>query len=473
MKKYDLVVIGGGVGGLISSIIARSLDAKVAMIEKEKNGLGGDCLLYGCVPTKSLVSLSKNFHNLHKYKDLFSISHLPELDFKKVMDEMRKRQALIAENDDPERFKEMGIDVIFGKGSFTDENTFKVNDEELKSKKFIIATGTRPAMPDYKGLKEIDPLTNVSVLQLEKKPKSLIIIGSGPIAVEYVQIFARLKTKVTIIMRGTNILKKEEKELTDKLEEKLKSENISIIKNCKIEEFSRIENQKQVITDKGNFAADDILIATGREPNTEGLNLEKANVEYSKKGIKVNDYLRTTNKNIYAVGDVTGGYLFTHVAEYEAGIACLNALLPLARRADYRVTPWVTYTDPELARVGMTEEEATAKFGKNNILTFDYDYKDNDRAITDDSNFGMIKLVTDKKLRLLGAHILAPNAGELISEYSLLMKLKGKITDISATIHPYPTLSQGVKRVADSYYSKYFSKGIFTKIAKWIVKKKK
>lgn len=479
MDNYDLVIIGGGVGGLVTASGASQLGARVALIEKE--ALGGDCLHYGCVPTKRLVTSAKVAHTVKNASSFGIDTDNYKVDFKKVMDGMREVQARIAVNDDPERFRKMGVDVIFGIGKFTDPHTFEVNGRKLKGRKFLIATGSSPVILPIKGLAESGALTNVSILKLEELPKSLVVLGAGPIGMEFAQVFSRLGSKVTIIEKMGNILAREETELTDELEKILKDEGIEIHTCTEVTEVTTGTNDEnkgkkvlktQCVTGEMIIEADEILMAIGRSPNVEGIGLDEAGVKYEKRrGITTDLTLRTSQNHIYACGDVTGPYAFTHTAEYQAGIVISNALFPLPkkRKADYRVVPWVTYTSPELARVGMTETEAIEKHGTDKVSVYRFRFDEVDRAIIEGSGHGMIKLVCDKKARLLGAHLMGPSAGELLHELTLAMKENLPITKISQTIHVYPTLSQAVKRACDQYYKEKLFTGWFPKFTSWVI----
>ena len=477
MKKYDLVIIGGGVGGLVAASGASQLGARVAMVEKEKS-LGGDCLHWGCVPTKRLVHSAK-VATLARRGMEFGLEggDAIRVNFPKVMEGVRRTQSIIAKHDDPERFRKMGVDVIFGTGRFLDSHTFEVNGEKLSGKKFLITTGSSPVILPIPGLKEAGTLTNITALQLETLPESITALGAGPIGMEFAQIFSRLGSKVTIIEKYDQILPKEEKELSDELEKILTDEGI-VIHTCTEVTDVRREGTKKVLaascpTGDKVVTSDEILIAIGRSPNVEGLNLEGAGVKYDKrKGIAVDLTMRTSVKHIYACGDVSGPYPFTHMAEYQAGLVLANALFPLvSRKADYRVVPWVTYVDPDLARVGLTETEAYEKYGKSNVKVYRFKFSEVDRAVIEGEGHGMIKLVCDKKLRLLGAHMLGPHAGELIHEYVLAMKLKAPITAISQTIHVYPTVAQAVKRACDQYYREKLFSGWLPKFTRWIIRR--
>lgn len=475
MKRYDLVIIGGGVAGLVSASGAAQLGARVALVERES--LGGDCLRTGCVPTKRLVHAAK-VASLMRRMEEFGLEGDPlKVNFQKVMQSMRDVRAEIGKNDDPERFRKMGVDVLFGDGKFTGPNEFEIKGEKLWGRRFIVATGSRPVMLPIPGLKESGALTNETALELDRLPGSIAILGAGPIGMEFAQVFSRLGSKVTVIEKMGQILPREDKELSDTLFKILSAEGIRIDVCTEVKEVRQSGEVKTLSahcpTGDKTYEADEVMIAIGRAPNVEGLNLEAAGVEYDRrKGIKADETLRTTQKHIYACGDVVGQYAFTHVAEYHAGIALSNALFPVVKRkVDYRVVPWSTFTDPELARIGLTEDEAKEKYGSKNVHVYRFQFKDVDRAVIEGEGHGLIKLVCDSKARILGAHILGPHAGELIHEYVLAMRENLPITKISRAIHVYPTDSQGVKRAADQYYKEKLFTGWFPKLAKWLIRR--
>lgn len=470
MGRFDLTIIGGGVGGLVTASGASQLGAKVALIEKEK--LGGDCLHYGCVPTKSLVHTAKLISLMQRATE-FGLNHVNvDFEFKNIMDHMRSVQNKIGENDDPKRFEKMGIKLFFGKGSFKDSKTFEVNGTTIKSRKFLIATGSRPITLPIPGLDKVDFLNNIKILALDKLPESLIVIGAGPIGLEFAQVFSRFGSKVTIIEKAGQILPREEKELADILEGVLKKEGIEIVTCVDIKKVEQSDNKKIVLAEctgtEKKFEADELLVAIGRAPNIEDLNLDKIGVRTTRAGIVVDNTMKTTVPNIWACGDVTGMFPFTHMAEYEAGLVVSNALFPLIKRKmDKKVVPWTTFTDPQLARVGLTEEEAKKQNEK--VKVYRYPFSEHDRAVIDGEPDGLIKLVCTAKGMLLGAHVLGVGAGDLLNEYTFAMKNKLPVQKISGTVHVYPTMGQIVKRGSDQYYKEKLFSGWLPKLSRsWI-----
>lgn len=451
---YDLVIIGGGSGGLVVASAAAQLQAKVALVEKHR--LGGDCLWFGCVPSKSLIHVSRVAYQV-KNSDLFGIHTTGiNVNFKEVFDHVQSVIKTIEPHDSPERFQGLGVEVIFGEGTFIDSQTFSVNGRNLTARAFVIATGSRPLIPPIENLEAAGYLTNETVFSLDKNPHSLAVIGGGPIGCELGQALHRLGTKVTLIISKNQLLPKEEVEASQVIEDQFKTEGMEIFKNCRVSKVDQFEGKKRVWMGDQSILVDEILLATGRTPNLESLRLEIAKVEYDKKGIKVNDKLQTTNPKIYACGDVIGGYQFTHVAAYEAVTVLTNSLLFPLSKINYRVIPWATFTDPELARVGLTEAEAREKYGKN-IRIFKQAFSGVDRAQAEGKTQGFAKIITKKNGEILGAHLVGTMAGELISEIVLAMRYNLKISALTG-IHIYPTLSEVNSKTALLFNKEKFAK---------------
>jgi len=334
------------------------------------------------------------------------------------------------------------VEVIYGEGQFRDRQTFEVNGRQLKARTYLIATGGRPGLPPITGLKEAGYLTNLTVFDIDQRPHSLAVIGAGPIGCELGQAFARLGSQVTIIASHDRILSKEDPEAARVVQAQMEAEGIQILTETRAQAVVVEGGQKVVITDQGDrLAIDEILVATGRVPNVETLNLQAAGVEVGKAGVMVNAKLQTTNPKIYAAGDVIGGYFFTHVAGYEGAVAMQNALVLPTKKADYRVIPWATFTQPELARVGLTEEQARKRYG-DDLMILRHDFDHVDRALAEGAGIGFAKFVTRKNGEILGAHIVGPAAGELIHEVVLAMSYKLKVGALKSIIHVYPTLAE-------------------------------
>lgn len=436
--KYDIVIIGGGSAGLVVASAAAQLKAKVALVERHK--LGGDCLWFGCVPSKSLIHASRVAYQVKNAARFGIYTEPPEIEFAKVTGHVQQVIANIQPHDSPERFRGLGVEVIFGEGKFIDKKTFEVDGQQLTARAFVIATGSRPAIPSVEGLHSADFLTNEKVFDLKERPNSLVIIGAGPIGCELGQAFSRLGSNVTIISSKSHILPKEEPEAALVVQKQFESEGINILKEVRAEKVEVVDGKKQVTAGGKNIIVDEILVAGGRLPNVESLNLEVAGVEVGKPGIIVNEKLQTTNSKIYACGDVIGGYQFTHVAGYEAVVALTNALFFPISKVNYRVIPWATFTDPELARVGLTEKQAKERYG-DDVCVLKQPFSGVDRAQAEAATTGFGKIITKGNGEILGAHLVGISAGELIHEIVLAMSHKLPVSALTG-IHVYPTLSE-------------------------------
>ncbi|WP_416309566.1 dihydrolipoyl dehydrogenase family protein [Spirulina sp. 06S082] len=446
--NYDIVIIGGGSGGLVVASVAAQLNAKVALVEKDK--LGGDCLWYGCVPSKSLIHAARVAYEIKQSSRFGIYTDAPKINFEEATGYVQSVIEAIAPHDSPERFRGLGVEVIFGSGKFIDRETFEVNGQQLKARSFVVSTGSRPAIPPVEGLKEAGFLTNEQVFSLQECPDSLIVIGAGPIGCELGQSFHRLGAKVTIIASHDKIMPKEDPEAAAVVEEQLESEGIRILKNSRAKKVEIINGKKCLWAgpkegEGEKIIADEILVSAGRIPNVDSLNLEAAGVQYDQKGIKVSADLRTTNPRIFACGDIIGGYQFTHVAGYEAVVAVTNALFsPITRlfstKANYRVIPWATFTEPELARVGLTEKQARNRYG-DDVYVLKQPFAGVDRAQAENATKGFGKIITRANGEILGAHLVGSSAGELIHEVVLAMANKLPVKALTG-IHIYPTLSE-------------------------------
>ena len=437
--EYDVVAIGGGSGGLVIAAAAAQLKAKVALVERAS--LGGDCLWYGCVPSKSLIHASRIAYDLKNAARFGIYCQNPQIDFAKANSHVQNAIAAIQPHDSPERFQSLGVDVIFGEGQFIDRQTFEVNGRKLKARAFACATGSRPKIPPIPGLKAAGYLTNEQVFSLKQLPSSLAVIGGGPIGCELGQAFSRLGSEVTIIASSDHLLPKEDPEAALVIQQQLESEGIRVITATRVERVEQIDGKKHLWAGSQKITVDEILVAAGRTPNVESLNLEAAGVEVGERGILVNEKLQTTNPRIYACGDVIGGYQFTHVAGYEASIVLKNALFFPVTKANYRVIPWATFTDPELARVGLTEKQAKEQYG-DDVYVLKQDFSGVDRAQAEAATKGFAKIITRGNGEILGAHLVGASAGELLHEIVLAMSNNLKISALSAIIHIYPTLAE-------------------------------
>src|SRR6266568_1394206 len=449
--QYDMTIIGGGSGGLTAARLAASLGANVLLIDKEH--LGGDCLNYGCVPSKSLIHVAKVVHQAQNAAKIGLKAANLVIDMTKITNYIQGVIGRVAES---EKIYTEGVTVKFGEVAFKSASELTLNGETFTSRNTLISTGSRALVPRIEGLEETGYLTNEDVFNLMLLPSSLLIVGAGPIGVEFGQAFRRLGTVVTIIEALDRILPKEDPEVSATLTEVLLSESMNIVTNALFVNARRDGNKKVVTAMQGErllaFEADEILLTLGRRPNVEGLNLEAAGVTYDNKGIKVDEHLQTSAPNILAIGDVTGGYLFTHVAAYQAGVAVRNALVPIGKKkVDYRVVPWCTFTDPEAARVGLTPDEAGKQYKHVRVVNFPW--ADIDRAQAESETTGFIKFVlAGKKEEIVGAHMIGAHAGELLGEMALAMQHHLGLDDILATIHAYPMMNTGIQQTAFEAY---------------------
>jgi pyruvate/2-oxoglutarate dehydrogenase complex dihydrolipoamide dehydrogenase (E3) component len=449
--QYDLAVIGGGSGGLLAARLAAALGGRVVLIDKVR--LGGDCLRYGCVPSKTLIHVAKVVHGAHRAAELGLAPAELTADMARVSQHV---QSVIQRVGEADQIYVKDVAVRFGKVSFRSARELQLDNDILPVRNVIIATGSSPQVPPIAGLREVPYLTNEDLFDLTCLPRSLIVVGGGPIGCEMAQAFARLGSRVTIIQRLDRLLPREEPEVSGTIAAAFQRDGITVLTGVQVERV-RQENSQKVVEARSrdrivSFAADDLLIALGRRPNVSGLNLEAAGVQYDAKGIQVDDHLQTSASGIYAIGDVIGGYLFTHVAAYHAGVATRNALLPVARKkVDYRVVPWVTFTDPEAARVGLTEADARAKLGKIRVVRLPW--SEIDRAQTEGATDGFIKLVlAGKGDKIIGAHLVGAGAGEVLGEVTLAMQHNLGLNAILATIHAYPTLTTSLQQAAFEGY---------------------
>lgn len=464
---YDLVVIGGGSAGLVAASAGAQLKAKVALVDKEGR-LGGDCLHYGCVPSKSLIHASRVAHDVRRSRDFGIYTDLQGINMHEALGHVHRVIDTIQEHDSTERFESLGVEVIYGQGQFIDRRTFEVNGRQLKARAFLIATGSRPALPPVEGLKEAGYLTNQTVFSVSERPDSLAVIGAGPIGSELGQAFSRLGSQVTIFASRNTILHKEEPDAARVVQRQMEAEGIRVLTNCRAQKVEVIDGKKHITAGDETVVVDEILVATGRVPNVETLNLQVAGVEVGKRGITVNPKLQTSNPRIYAAGDVIGGYLFTHVAGYEGAVAMQNALLLPLKKADYSVIPWATFTDPELARVGLTEDQARQRYG-DDICVLQQDFAGVDRALAEAAGHGFAKIITRSNGQILGAHLVGPAAGELIHTIVLAMSQGLKVDVLKNMIHIYPTLAEVNSKAALQLTKQKYAKnqtlqGILTKV---------
>lgn len=465
-ERYDVVVIGGGTAGLVTASGCARLGRKVAMIEREK--LGGDCLWTGCVPTKALVASAKLAHQM-RHADAYGLERAePRITPKSVMDAMREARRDISRHDDPQKFRDLGVDVIEGNARLVSRNEAEVNGRTLSARDIVIATGSRTSVPPIPGLTNY--LDHASFLEQDAFPSQLLILGGGYIGIEFAQLFARFGARVTVVEMMDDIIAKEDHEVIARVRQTLEREGIEILTGWAVksvgEKTARIENKSG---ESREIAAETIFVASGRRGNTENLGLEAAGVKVERSYVVVDKFLQTNVPRIWACGDVHGGMQFTHVAALEAVKLVRNMLFPGKAAVDYGDVPWALYTDPEVAHLGMTETEAREKHG-DAVRIYRVDLHDVDRAVVDRTPSGLIKIVCDAKGKILGAHVVAAHASTLIEEVVLARRKGLKIGDLAQRISPYPSLADGIQKAASLYYqdvAKSWLGALGKRIAAW------
>ncbi|WP_259781228.1 dihydrolipoyl dehydrogenase family protein [Aestuariispira ectoiniformans] len=452
--KTDICVIGGGSGGLSVAAGASQMGAKVILIESGK--MGGDCLNYGCVPSKALLAAAHRAQDMRQSAPFGITPQEPSVDMQAVHDHVHNVIAGIAPHDSVERFEGLGVTVIQDTARFTGRRHIQAGGQSIKAKYFVIATGSSAFVPPIDGLADTPYWTNETIFDVTEPINHLIVIGGGPIGMELAQAHRRLGAKVTVV-EMLNALGKDDGEAAEVVKAKLRSEGIDLREGTAVTKVAKTDAGIAVTLEKDGNAevveGSHLLVAVGRKPNIETLNLDKAAIEHSPKGIAVDARLRTSNRRVFAIGDVTGGYQFTHMAGYDAGIVIRNCLFKLPAKAKRHAVPWVTYTDPELAQVGLQESQAIEDLGAGNIRILRWAYGENDRARAEGQTDGFIKVITDKKGYILGATIVGAQAGELIGLWCLAVQEKKKIGSIAGLILPYPTRGELSKRAAGSFFT--------------------
>ncbi|SED09376.1 FAD-dependent oxidoreductase [Paenibacillus sp. GP183] len=469
MKKYHLVVIGGGSGGLTVAAGAAAMGANVALVEKQSN-LGGDCLHYGCIPSKALIESAKQVYYAKKSSLEFGFDLQGEVDFSAVATRVKAAIEKIQKHDSAERFHKMGVDVYYGFGRLKGSHQVEISDGQvILGKRIVISTGSQPVIPDIEWINEVEYLTNETIFDLNQLPKTLIVIGAGPVGLELGQAFSRLGSGVTVIQHSPALMEKEDADMVPFVKAALEKE-IQFLFNAKVRQVKKLHNgRKAVVVSQEQkeiqLEADGILVAAGRKPNTGNLGLDEAGVKTEKGYIIVNDRLQTTVPHIYAAGDVLRDFPFTHAAAMEGKIIVSNALLGLRRKVNYDHVPWVTFTDPEVFHLGLTEKQAKEKHG-DGIRVHQVTLGEVDRFIADRNTVGLVKVITDAKGRILGAHAAGKNAGDWMQEIVFAKQHGHKIGDISTVIHPYPTHAAALQQTADLYWRRRLFEGTIGKILK-------
>jgi pyruvate/2-oxoglutarate dehydrogenase complex dihydrolipoamide dehydrogenase (E3) component len=450
--RYDLVVVGAGTAGLVAAAGGAGLGARVALVERHL--LGGDCLNVGCVPSKAVIAASRVAANTRGATAFGVRVSDPEIDFGAVMARMRRLRAGIAPNDGAPRFAGLGVDVYLGAGRFTGPRTLEVDGQRLDFKRAVVATGARAAAPPIPGIEETGYLTNETVFSLTERPARLVVIGAGPIGCELAQAFCRLGSRVTVVERVARILEREEPDAAAVVDRRLRADGVDLVLGANVLRAERRGGDRVLVVEAGGttreIACDAILVGVGRVPNVEGLGLDAAGVAHDKRGVTVDDHLRTTNPRIWAAGDIASRFQFTHVADFHARIVLANALFLGRRKASALHIPACTYTSPELARVGLSAAEAAE--GGIAIDTITVPLHDVDRARLDGEDEGLLRVhVAKGSDRIVGATLVAAHAGDIISELTLAMATGIGLGRIANVIHPYPTVAEAIRKAGDAY----------------------
>lgn len=470
---YDLGILGGGAAGLTVAAGAARLGARTLLVEREPR-LGGDCLHYGCVPSKTLIKTARIYHQMHN-GPRYGLPELapPPVDFREIRNRINRVISTIQQHDSEERFRNLGVMVLYGDALFTDQQTINLDGKKITARKWVVTTGSSPAIPNIPGLSDTPFLTNRQIFSLERLPEALIILGGGPIAIEMAQAFRRLGSRVTVIQRGPQILSREDREMADLVMATLAADGVLFHLGCKILSVSNPDNSRQVRIETGDgrqltVTGSDILVALGRTANCHGLGLEGLGIVHDTAGIKVDHRLRTARKHIFAAGDVIGGYQFTHAAGYEGGIVLSNAIFHLPRQVDYTWMPWCTYTSPELASIGHNEKSARAAGLEYRVWT--EEFKDNDRALAEGEETGRIKLLLDRRDQPLGVQILGPRAGEILGEWVAVLNCGLRLSRLAGAIHPYPTFGEINKKVTGALFAEKLFSARVRKILQFLFK---
>lgn len=468
--KYNLVVVGGGTAGLVSAAGAAGLGAKVALIERDL--LGGDCLNVGCVPSKGLIGAGRALAAIQQAREFGVRVEEPELDFAEMINRMRRIRASISHHDSAQRFQSLGVDVYLGEGTFVDPRTIAVGNTRLQFSKAVLATGARASLPEIPGLESVQPLTNESLFSLTELPKRLVVLGGGPIGTEMAQCFALFGSQVTLIEKAEHILSREDSAAAQVVQKRLQKDGVKLLLNAKVTSCEQNENEKIVHVSAGGteqaISADQILVSIGRRPNVDGIGLENAEISYDVlQGVFVNEKLQTSNPRVYAAGDICSKYKFTHAADFMARTVLRNALFLGRSKVSSLVIPWCTYTNPELAQVGLTEKQLQS-MGES-FETYEQQFAAVDRAMLSGETEGFVKLHVKKGTdKILGGTIVGAHAGEMISTVCLAMTHGIGLGKIASTIHPYPTLAEAVRKVGDQYNRTRLTSTVKTAFNKWL-----
>ncbi|QHE50793.1 NAD(P)/FAD-dependent oxidoreductase [Pontibacillus sp. HMF3514] len=471
MKKYDLIIVGGGAGGLTVAAGAASLGAKTALIDKRED-LGGDCLHYGCVPSKALIEVANEVYHARNVS-AYGVHASGDVDMKAINDRIKQSISHIQEHDSIDRFKELGIDVYIGDASFHNEHEVDVEgNTRVYGKRIVISTGSSPNIPPIEGLDQTGYLTNETVFDLNELPKKLVFIGGGPIGLEIAQAFSRLGSEVTVLEAGPSVLGKEDYDIQKKAQEILEQE-INIVTHAKVEKTSRENGQTHVHYSVGNHThvieTDKVFLATGRKPNTDSLQLDQAGVKLDERGfVKVDGTMRTSVSHIFAVGDVNGSYPFTHVAGHEGKTVVQNAVFGLRRSVSYENIPWNTYLTPEVFHFGLTQEEAQKEHG--DVMIYQTNLDEVDRYVADHASEGFLKIITSTKGQIVGAHAIGKGVGDWMQVLILAVEKGMKIGDLSNMIYPYPNHTAAIEQASNQYWRNKLFSGVVPKLTQTFIR---
>jgi pyruvate/2-oxoglutarate dehydrogenase complex dihydrolipoamide dehydrogenase (E3) component len=460
---FDMGILGAGAAGLTVAAGAAQVGAKVLLVEKSDR-LGGDCLYYGCVPSKTLIKTAQVYHLMREAGRFgLPVVQVPRPIYSEIAARIQSVIAAIQQHDSPERFCALGVMVEYGPSTFVDDHSILLNGKRLSAKYWVIATGSSAAAPPIPGLAETGFITNREIYSLDRLPASMVIIGGGPIGVEFAQAFSRLGTRVAVVESFGQILNNDDRDMADMVMDVLRGEGVEFFLDSAVTAVGSHGVEKEVTFTQGTqtrtVRGEVLLVATGRKANLEDIGLEAAGVERDKKGLRLDDRLRTTQKHIFGAGDVTGTYQFTHAAGYEGTIVLTNAMFHLPRKARYAYMPWVTYADPELASIGMNEKSARA--AGVDYRVWSEEFSRNDRSLAEGQTTGKIKVLLDDKGHPIGVQILGPEAGDLLAEWVTVMNGRVKLSTLASAVHPYPTLGEINKRVAANFLAtKVFSENM-------------
>lgn len=474
MKEFDLIAVGGGTAGLVTAAGGANLGLRVVLIERE--ALGGDCLWTGCVPSKAMIASAKLAYQMRNAERLGLVGAAPAHVFRTVMERMRVARDRVSQHDDPERFRRMGIEVVFGSAEMKGTDRVSVDGIVMRSPRIVIATGSSPTVPPIPGLDELGYLTHMTAFDQNELPPRIAMLGGGPIGLEFAQVYSRLGAEVTVLELLPALLPREDREASRVVEDALKTEGVDVRTGVSLERVSRDAGGGKIlhVADPSGgtptFTVDEIFVATGRRANGDGFGLDSVGVELVDGAVRVDRTLRSSLPTVWAAGDVAGGLQYTHVADYQAKLVLRNSVFPFRTKANYSSVPWVTFTDPEVAGVGLTEDEARDRHGK--VEVFRYDFADLDRAIVEENTEGFVKVVTRSGGKILGATVVARGAGDVLMPLVLAMKRGIPLPKLSQIVYPYPTMVEGVKRTADGYYRAKLSGRsgkLLRKVVRWLV----